>query len=156
MRINMPAATLAIVSLGAASMLHAVNAQSTLVWMEEFSYENGAPNPDLWSYDVGGGGWGNNELQVYTSTTDNAVVEDNILRIRARKNELDNTFTSARLKTEGKFSFTYGTLEARIKVPNMDAGLWPAFWTLGTDFYAVGWPKAGMSQSVFFFLLTCS
>ena len=111
--------------------------------MEEFNYENGAPNPDLWSYDVGGGGWGNNELQVYTSSTDNSVVEDNILRIRARKNELDNTFTSARLKTEGKFSFTYGTLEARIKVPTMDAGLWPAFWTLGTDFYAVGWPKAG-------------
>jgi len=69
--------------------------------MEEFNYE-GPPDPDIWSYDVGGGGWGNNELQVYTNTIDNVVVQDNILKIIARQNEIDSTFTSARIKTEGK------------------------------------------------------
>ena len=113
-----------------------------MIWREEFNY-NGAPNSSIWSYDLGGDGWGNNELQVYTSKTENVVVEDNVLKIIAHKNEADSTFTSARIKTENKFSFTYGTLEASIKPPDLDAGLWPAFWTLGSEFYQVDWPQAG-------------
>ena len=114
---------------------------STLVWAEEFNYE-GVPQDTVWSYDLGGGGWGNHELQVYTSESQNVHVNGCALAITARQDPV-GVFTSARIKTEHKVSFTYGTLEARIRPPDMDAGLWPAFWTLGSDMYQVGWPRAG-------------
>ena len=111
-----------------------------MIWAEEFNY-NGAPNECIWSYDLGGGGWGNNELQVYTSDEENVIVEDGVLKIAVQRlqDETNTIFTSARIKTQDKFSFTYGTLEARIKPPDLDAGLWPAFWTLGKE----PWPKGG-------------
>jgi beta-glucanase (GH16 family) len=110
------------------------------MWAEEFDY-SGPPKDSIWSYDLGGGGWGNNELQTYTDLPENVVVQDDVLHITAIQN--GSTFTSARIKTEEKFSFAYGTLEARIKPPDLNAGLWPAFWTLGAEHYEVGWPQAG-------------
>jgi len=101
---------------------------------------------EKWSFDLGGGGWGNFELQEYTLKRDNVFVEDGYLRISAKKNNTvptAPTFTSARIKTEGKMSFKYGSLEARIKPPDVNAGLWPALWTLGSEHYQVGWPRAG-------------
>ncbi|CAB9521323.1 Glycosyl hydrolases family 16 [Seminavis robusta] len=131
----------ALVSLSAP--LSVDGAVGDLLWSEEFDY-TGTPDPSIWSHDVGNNnGWGNNELQIYTSDSSNSIVQDGILRIMTRRNGNSNTFTSARIKTENKVSFTYGTLEARIQVPDMDAGLWPCFWTMGEDFYQVGWPKAG-------------
>lgn len=119
---------------------------AVLLWAEEFNYD-GAPHAERWSYDLGGGGWGNQELQVYTDDPDNVVVDGCALNIMARRQAStdgsEDVFTSARIKTEHKVSFTYGSLETRIKVPDMEAGLWPAFWTLGSDMYQVGWPRAG-------------
>ena len=121
------------------------NAQ-TLVWQENF--DSTTVNPTTWTYDFGDGceraicGWGNQELEYYTSRPENARIESGSLVIEARKETfLGKPFTSARLKTEGRMHFKYGTVEARIKLPNLTKGLWPAFWTLGT----VGgtWPSIG-------------
>ncbi len=104
----------------------------TLVWQDEFTQVNGTPpNSAKWGYDTGGGGWGNGELQVYTTSTDNARIENNQLVIEARETSPDN-YTSARLLTKNKWAWTYGRMEARIKVP-YGQGIWPAFWMLGAD-----------------------
>jgi beta-glucanase (GH16 family) len=109
----------------------------TLVWADEF---NGSTlNPDNWTYDLGGGGWGNNELETYT--TQNATVQGGELRITAQKNS-DGTYTSARLKTQGRQSWTYGKIAARLRLPK-GQGIWPAFWMLGNSITTVGWPKCG-------------
>jgi beta-glucanase (GH16 family) len=117
-----------------------------LVWADEFETP-GLPDPEKWGYDVGGWGWGNSELQYYTADRlENARVEDGYLIIEAHKepNYLGsgNDYTSARLLTKDKHSWQYGRFEARIKVPD-GAGLWPAFWMLGTDIDEVGWPQCG-------------
>lgn len=116
----------------------------TLVWADEFIQAEGtSPNPAQWGYDTGGGGWGNNELQYYTSRTNNARIENGQLVIEARKENLGGrNFTSARLLTKGKSSWTYGRVEARIKIPQ-GQGIWPAFWMLGGNIDAVGWPTCG-------------
>lgn len=116
-----------------------------LVWSDEFDGDSGtAPNALKWTYDLGTGqnGWGNNELQTYTSSSQNVMLDGNgNLLIRAQK---DNTgrYTSARLKTEGLFSQKYGKIEARIKTPT-GAGMWPAFWMLGNNIRTIGWPTCG-------------
>ncbi|WP_166648133.1 Ig-like domain-containing protein [Hymenobacter sp. UV11] len=117
----------------------------TLVWQENF--DGTTINPDTWTFDFGDGcergicGWGNQELEYYTSRPENARIENGNLRIEARKESfLGKEFTSARLKTFGRMHFKYGTLEARIKVPNLQNGLWPAFWMLGTT---GNWPASG-------------
>lgn len=126
-----------------ASIPASVVSEQNLLWSEEFDVD-GPPDPHTWSYDVGfNNGWGNNELQTYTSDSQNVNVENGNLVITVIQDASDNSFTSARIKTDNKFSFTYGTLVSRIKFPDMDAGLWPAFWTMGSDFYQVGWPKSG-------------
>lgn len=115
-----------------------------LVWSDEFTQADGSP-PDStkWGYDIGGGGWGNNELQHYTSRTNNARIENGQLVIEAkRENYGGNSFTSARLLTKDKWAWTYGRMEARIKVPRTQ-GIWPAFWMLGTNITPVGWPGCG-------------
>lgn len=112
-------------------------AGKTLVWSEEFD-AGGAPDNDLWSYDLGDSGWGNNELQTYTRDAANIRVEGGNLIVTAMKE--GDRFTSARIKTEDKFAFKYGTLEARIQVPDLGNGLWPALWALGHDFSKIGWP----------------
>lgn len=115
-----------------------------LVWSDEFNQSNGdAPDPAKWNFDIGGNGWGNNELEYYTSRTNNVRIENGKLVIEARGEKFDERkITSARLLTKGKGSWTYGRFEARIKVPR-GQGMWPAFWLLGADIDSAGWPASG-------------
>lgn len=114
----------------------------SLVFEEEFDVD-GAPDSTTWTFETGNGqdGWGNQELQYYTQ--DNAVVEDGVLKITAKR-EASNGFdyTSSRLNTLDKFSFTYGRIEIRAKLPE-GGGTWPALWMLGENFPDVGWPETG-------------
>ena len=122
---------------------HTVTAQ--VLWSDEFN-SGSAPDASVWSYDLGAGGWGNSELQEYTSDSANVRIENGHLVITAREQVLKGNrrkFTSARIKTEDKLTFQYGTIEARIMVPDLADGLWPAFWTLGNNFSSVGWPDSG-------------
>lgn len=115
----------------------------TLEWHDEFDGES--IDTQNWTYDLGGGGWGNGEAEVYTNRTENARLENGLLVIEARKEPNDKggfEFTSARLKTQGLQTFQYGHIEARIKVP-AGAGLWPAFWMLGSNIPQVSWPDCG-------------
>ena len=115
---------------------------SRLVWSDEFS--GSSINAANWGFDLGGGGWGNNELQNYTSRPENARIVNGTLVIEARRENLGgNAFTSARLKTQGKQSFGINTwVEARINAPE-GQGVWPAFWMLGNSITTVGWPSCG-------------
>jgi len=109
------------------------------VWADEFN--GSAVNTSNWAFETGGGGWGNNEKQYYQAS--NAVVANGELVITARKQAVGGMpYTSARLKTQGLKQFTYGRMEARIKVP-LGQGLWPAFWMLGSNISSVSWPKCG-------------
>ncbi len=114
-----------------------------LVWSDEFNY-SGLPDSTKWGYDVGGNGWGNNELQFYTKAdTNNAIVKNGILSIIARKEQHENKdYTSARLVTRGKADWTSGKVEFRAKLPK-GRGTWPAGWMLGTNIEKVGWPLCG-------------
>ena len=115
-----------------------------LVWSDEFKQPDGsAPDPSKWGYDVGGNGWGNNELEYYTERTNNARIEGGKLVIEARQEDFGGkNLTSARLLTKDKWSWTYGRFEARIKIPR-GQGIWPAFWMLGTNIDSVPWPTCG-------------
>jgi len=129
----------------AATTVSPVAQAQTPVWQENFN--GNSIDGNTWTYDVGTGcqigicGWGNSELQYYTSRPENARVENGNLVIEARRENFEGSpFTSARLKTEGRVHFKYGTLEARIKTPEVGNGLWPAYWMLG----AIGvWPDRG-------------
>jgi beta-glucanase (GH16 family) len=113
-----------------------------LAWSDEFNTD-GAPDPTKWGYDLGGGGWGNNELEYYTNRPDNATISNGTLKITAKKEfYLGSNYTSARLVTNGKYSFKYGRMEVRAKLPT-GVGLWPAIWTLGSDFATNVWPACG-------------
>jgi beta-glucanase (GH16 family) len=142
-----------------------------LVWSDEFNESDGsAPDPRKWTCDigVGGDGWGNQELEYYTNSPRNVVVQGGNLVISAVKEKytgrnirpegqdqnqspglttaeqgtVTREYTSARLKTQGLFSQTYGRFEARIKM-SYGQGMWPAFWMLGDDSDKVGWPRCG-------------
>ncbi len=109
------------------------------LWHDEFDSIDTA----TWTFETGASGWGNNEWQYYTSRSENAFVQDGILHIRANKEDYEGAkYTSARMITKGKFSFTYGTVEARIALP-VGKGIWPAFWMLGENIDAVSWPACG-------------
>lgn len=114
-----------------------------LVWSDEFDY-SGLPAPEKWGYDVGGDGWGNNELQYYTENrTENARVENGHLIIQAHKeNYGGNAYTSARLITKTKGDWKYGRIEVKAKLPGGRGG-WPAIWMLPTDWVYGGWPASG-------------
>lgn len=121
----------------------------TLRWSDEFDAADGArPDPARWVHDLGGGGWGNDELQTYTDRPENAVVRDGALVITARaerftgRDGVARDYTSARLKTKDRFAQTHGRFEARIQVPR-GQGIWPAFWMLGVDIDSAGWPACG-------------
>jgi beta-glucanase (GH16 family) len=128
------------------------NAQ-TLVWSDEFRLPK--LDPEKWATEVGGHGFGNGELQYYTSGESNVFIGSKLnpsdtgyLVIEARKENYGvpperKQFTSGRINTSGKFNFKYGTIEARIKLPDLQNGLWPAFWMLGANYPTVGWPKSG-------------
>ena len=114
----------------------------TLIWSDDFSV-NGAPDPSKWGYDIGAGGWGNNELQYYTNRIDNAIVSGGTLKIIAKAESYSGSaYTSARLLTKNKFSFKYGKIEVSAKLP-AGVGTWPAVWMLGDNFSSVGWPACG-------------
>jgi beta-glucanase (GH16 family) len=117
-----------------------------LTWQDEF--DGTSLDPSKWVYAEGGGGWGNNELQTYTSRSQNVAVENGHLVITALRENHTGTdaiareYTSGRIRTQGKFSQTYGKFEARMKLP-YGQGIWPAFWMLGDDIEQVGWPACG-------------
>ena len=113
-----------------------------LVWSDEFNAPpNSPPDVSKWTRDRGTNGWGNGELQNYTDSLDNAH-HDGAGNLVIRANRAGNGYTSARLKTQHKYAFKYGKVEARILVP-FGQGIWPAFWMLGDDFDSAGWPKCG-------------
>lgn len=116
-----------------------------LVWSDEFDY-NGLPDAKKWGYDVGGGGWGNNELQYYSEKrNDNARVENNRLIIEARRDFYNGKeYSSARLVTKNKGDWTYGRFVIRAKLPS-GKGTWPAIWMLPTvwNLGNGGWPDNG-------------
>ena len=110
----------------------------TLVWSDEFNGE--ALDETVWSYNTGGNGWGNNEKQYYTDRPENIRVQNGMLEIEARKEQYQNNeYTSARIMSKGKKTFTYGKFESRIKFPG-GKGTWPAFWMMGNS---GGWPNCG-------------
>jgi len=113
-----------------------------LVWSDEFGY-SGLPDSTKWNYDVGGHGWGNNELQFYTKNrVENARVEKGFLIIEARKESWEGkNYTSARLITKGKGDWQYGKIEVRAKLPK-GVGTWPAIWMLGST-TPLNWPDDG-------------
>lgn len=113
-----------------------------LVWSDEFSH-NGAPDHSKWGYELGAGGWGNNELEYYTSRPQNVIVKDGLLHITALKENYEGSnYTSARILTKGKFSFKYGRVEVRAKLP-AGVGTWPAIWMLGSNVDSAHWPACG-------------
>lgn len=120
-----------------------------LVWSDEFNGPEGsAPDPTKWVLETGGGGWGNNELEYYTARPQNASLHDGNLVIKALQEKytgpdgVTRDYSSARLKTQGKYAQDYGRFEARIKIPR-GQGIWPAFWMLGNDIEKAGWPSCG-------------
>ena len=116
---------------------------SPYLWNDEF--DGDAIDTEKWTFEIGTGasGWGNNEWQYYTDRSENAYIKDGILHIRANKESFEGaSYTSARMITKGKFSFTYGTIEARIALP-VGKGIWPAFWMLGENIDQVSWPACG-------------
>jgi beta-glucanase (GH16 family) len=121
----------------------------TLVWSDEFGGANGsAPDSSKWTLETGGDGWGNHELEYYTSRRQNAQIQNGSLVINASKETytgpdgVTRNYTSARMKTAGKFEQQYGRFESRIKIP-YGQGIWPAFWMLGNNIGQVGWPTCG-------------
>mgnify|MGYP006083871951 FL=1 len=111
-----------------------------LVWFDEFD-GNGTINTNNWNYETGGGGWGNQEVQNYTNSSNNIYKENGILKIKVIK-ESNNTYTSARITTKNKFDFKYGRVDIRAKLPSL-AGTWPALWMLGANIDSVSWPSCG-------------
>ena len=117
------------------------SSSSPYFWNDEFD----TIDTTKWTFEIGTGasGWGNNEWEYYTGRSENAYVQDGVLHIRANKEDFEGAkYTSARMITKGKFSFTYGTVEARIALPT-GKGIWPAFWMLGTNIDEVSWPACG-------------
>jgi beta-glucanase (GH16 family) len=124
-----------------------------LVFNDEFDGPAGSSiDPAKWTAEIGGGGWGNKELQYYTNSTDNIFMNGSgSLVIKAAELEAPLTLTcwygpcrysSGRIITKGKFDHKYGRFEARIKIPK-GQGIWPAFWLLGNNIDSVGWPQCG-------------
>ncbi len=141
----------------------AAPADWTLAWSDEFGGSAGtAPNTTNWNYDIGGQGWGNNEWEYYTNSTDNAGLDGAGHLVITAKASSDPglqctygpgtsvgnpplqqcAYTSARLLTKDKFDFAYGRAEARIQIP-YGQGIWPAFWMLGNDIDSNPWPNSG-------------
>jgi beta-glucanase (GH16 family) len=130
-------------------------ASGTLVWSDEFansSSANSQPNPAIWTYDTGNSGFGNHELETYCAWGSSAapctvanpsayVGTDGYLHILAQQPS-PGVYTSARLKTQGLFSFQYGRIEFRAEVPEAQ-GFWPAGWLLGNNIATVNWPACG-------------
>jgi beta-glucanase (GH16 family) len=128
-------------AFSAAALVAAANAGAQTynqVWSDEF---NSAPSGSNWTFETGGGGWGNNELEYYQQA--NATASGGILTIQARRESVGGmAYTSSRMNTAGHHDWTFGKIEARIQGPN-GQGYWPAFWMLGSDIATVPWPGCG-------------
>lgn len=113
----------------------------TLAWSDEFT--TNYINTNNWSYDIGGSGWGNNELEYYTNSNKNAYSTGGYLVIEARKETMGtNNYTSARMISKDKKTFTYGRIDFRAKLPK-GQGVWPALWMLGNNIGTTPWPACG-------------
>lgn len=137
--------SLVISSLMVSSFIPTVTAKAdtgwNLAWSDEFNETN--INTSNWKFETGGDGWGNNELEYYTNRPENARIENGNLVVEARKENYNGmNYTSARLKSQGLKNWTYGKVEARMKLP-AGQGVWPAFWMLGENISQVSWPKCG-------------
>lgn len=119
-----------------------VTVAMSMIFSDEFDTP-GAPDPAKWGYDLGAGGWGNNEVQYYTNRLDNAVVSNGTLKIILKKEAFSGSaYTSARILSKNKFSFKYGKVECRAKLP-AGGGTWPAIWMLGDNINTAPWPACG-------------
>ena len=124
-------------------------ASAAPLWQDEFNQPAGTgPNPAVWTHDIGDNGWGNAELEYYTDSRENSFVVDDpaatggkALVIRAVR-EPSGRYTSARIKTQGKYAATHGRIEARLKLPH-GQGVWPAFWMMGESLGQITWPECG-------------
>ncbi|MBL7498627.1 family 16 glycosylhydrolase [Frankia sp. CNm7] len=132
-----------------ASLVRSGTGPAATVWADEFDGPAGRPPGAAWTAAVGAGGWGNHELQYYTGRTANAALDGaGGLVLRASRESYTGAdgvtapYTSARLTTENSFSFTYGRIEARARIPD-GIGLLPAIWAMGVDLPTAGWPEAG-------------
>jgi beta-glucanase (GH16 family) len=137
-----------LLSLFATHAAQTKNRGWTLVWSDEFDGREKTVDVSKWVIETGGGGFGNEELEYYTARPQNVQIRKGKLVITALKEKytgpdgVTREYTSARMKTLGKFSRAYGRFEARIKIPR-GQGLWPAFWMMGDDIDKVGWPDDG-------------
>jgi len=121
-----------------------------LTWQDEFDGPAGTTfDHTKWTADTGGNGWGNQEREFYTTSTQNVALDGNGHLVITARVDSSHTcwygpcrYTSARLKTQGLFAQTYGRFEARIRIPR-GQGMWPAWWMLGGNIETVGWPKCG-------------
>jgi len=113
----------------------------TLVWQDEFS--GTSIDMDSWTHELGNSGWGNNELQNYTSSSSNSYISNGQLVIEAKRENLGSSeYTSARMITAGKREYAFGRIDVRAKMPE-GQGIWPAIWMLGANFFDNGWPSCG-------------
>lgn len=115
----------------------------TLAWNDEFS--GTTLDLNAWNQETGNGsgGWGNNELEFYTSSTKNTFLSNGNLIIEARKEPISGfNYSSGRMTTQNKKTFTFGRIDIRAKLP-VGKGIWPALWMLGTNITSVGWPACG-------------
>ncbi|BFO22296.1 glycoside hydrolase family 16 protein [Streptomyces sp. KM77-8] len=145
-------AAFAFLSTGPSASQASAATANAVNWSDEFDGPAGsAPDSRKWTFENGGSGNGNHELQYYRDSRDNAALDGNgNLVITARKNTDPGLqcwygacqYTSARLNTAKTFTQAYGHFEARIKVPR-GQGMWPAFWMLGDDLGSAGWPNSG-------------
>jgi beta-glucanase (GH16 family) len=111
-------------------------------WSDEFETD-GAPDPNKWGYDTGGGGWGNHELEYYTNTTSNASIANGVLAITAKKEVMSGmNYTSSRMVSKTPSDLLYGRIEVKAKLP-AGTGTWPAIWMLPSDYAYGSWPKSG-------------
>jgi beta-glucanase (GH16 family) len=115
--------------------------ERTPVWSDEFS-TNGAPDLSKWTFETGGNGWGNNELEYYTNGN-NAAIDNGVLKIIAKKeSQGGRNYTSSRMITKNKGDWTYGRFEIKARIPK-GVDTWPAIWLLATDNVYGGWPNSG-------------
>jgi beta-glucanase (GH16 family) len=115
---------------------------TTVAWGDEFSTD-GAPDPTKWTYDTGGSGWGNHELEYYTNTTNNASITNGILSITAKKESMGGmNYTSSRMVSKTPSDMLYGRIEVKAKLPS-GKGTWPAIWMLPNDYAYGNWPNSG-------------
>lgn len=115
--------------------------ETTPTWQDDFS-TGSAPDPAKWSYEVGGGGWGNNELQFYTPGANASVAGGNLSITAKKENSGGREYTSTRMITKGKGDWLYGRMEVRAKLPK-GRGTWPAIWMFPTDGVYGTWPASG-------------